>query len=67
MNSVAVETVRVALKLEVETLANVITVAYENLKSYSPNMSALQLDMTELQELSRLLRSKTSEMCSYDW
>ena len=63
----AVETVRVALKLEVETLANVITVADETLKSDSPNMSALQLDMTELQELSRLLSSKTSEMSSYDW
>ena len=53
-----VETVRVALKLEVETLANVITVADENLKSDRPNMSALQLDMTELQELSRLLKAK---------
>ena len=31
--SMAVETVRVALKLEIETLANVITVADENLKS----------------------------------
>lgn len=60
--SMAVETVRVALKLEIETLANVITVADENLKSDRPNMSALQLDMTELQELSRLLSSKTSEM-----
>ena len=56
--SMTVETVRVALKLEVETLANVITVADENLKSDRPNMSALKLDMTELQELSRLLKAK---------
>lgn len=58
----AVETVRVALKLEVESLANVIKVAEENLNSDSPNISALQLDLKELQELSSLLSSKTSEM-----
>ena len=44
------------------SLADVIKVAEENLNADSPNISALQLDAKELQELSSLLSSKTSEM-----
>ncbi len=58
----AVETVRTALKLEVMTLADIMNVAEENLHSDSPNISALQLDMKELQELSSLLNGKTPEL-----
>ena len=60
--SMAVETVRTALKLEVMTLADIMNVAEENLHSDSPNISALQLDMKELQELSSLLNGKKSEL-----
>ena len=60
--SMAVETVRTALKLEVMTLADIMNVAEENLYSESPNISALQLDMKELEELSSLLNGKTSEL-----
>ena len=60
--SKAVETARVTLKLEVMSLPDVIKVAEENLNADSPNISALQLDAKELQELSSLLSSKTTEM-----
>ena len=61
-NSMAVETVRTALKLEVMTLTDIMNAAEENLYTETPNISALQLDIKELQELSSSLHGKTSEL-----